>query len=65
MTVSVSLAVLQGSQHAFGIIRAFGTLGFFCAVLGFPWLLAALLPLAVFQTTSLSLPSEPTLSGFA
>ena len=61
MTVSVSLAVLQGSQHAFGIIRAFGTLGFFCAVLGFPWLLAALPPLAVFQTTALSLPSEPQL----
>ena len=61
MTVSVSLAVLQGSQHAFGIIRAFGTLGFFCAVLGFPWLLATLPPLATFQTTSLSLPSEPQL----
>ena len=61
MTVSVSLAVLQGSQHAFGIIRAFGTLGFFCAVLGFPWLLASLPPPAVFQTTHLGLPSEPQL----
>ncbi len=61
MAVSVSLAVLQGSQQALGIVRAFGTLGFFCAVIGFPWLLAAVPPLTVFQATPLSPPSEPQL----
>jgi PPP family 3-phenylpropionic acid transporter len=39
MTVSVSLASLQDNRHAFGLVRVWGTLGFFCCVVGFPFLL--------------------------
>ncbi len=61
MTVSVSLAVLQDSRHAFGVVRAFGTLGFFCLVIGFPWLLDVL-PAATEPPPVLSrIPSEPKL----
>jgi PPP family 3-phenylpropionic acid transporter len=61
MTVSVSLAVLQDSRHAFGVVRAFGTLGFFCMVIGFPWLLD-ILPAGTEPPPILSsIPSEPQL----
>ena len=29
----------DGSEHAFGIMRVWGTVGFFAMVVGFPWLL--------------------------
>ena len=38
MAVSVSLAALRGAgPHAFGFVRAWGTLGYLCLVVGFPW----------------------------
>ena len=40
MTVSVSLAILRDQgPHAFGFVRAWGTVGFFAFVVGFPWIL--------------------------
>lgn len=38
IALSVSLAALQESRHAFGMVRACGTTGFLCLVVGFPWL---------------------------
>jgi len=40
MAISVSLALLGRSGHGFGRVRAWGTLGYGCAVLGFPLLLS-------------------------
>lgn len=42
MALSVSLAVLHGRGHAFGIARATGTVGYLVLVVAFPWLLRAL-----------------------
>ncbi len=40
ITTSVSLAVLAAAgEHAFGYVRAWGTIGYFVIVLIFPWLL--------------------------
>ncbi len=40
MTVSVSLAVLRDAgPHAFGYVRAWGTVGFLLLVVAFPWIL--------------------------
>lgn len=40
ITMSVSLAVLQAAGvHAFGYVRAWGTIGYFVVVVIFPWLL--------------------------
>lgn len=40
MTVSVSLAVLRDAgPHAFGFVRAWGTVGFLLLVVAFPWIL--------------------------
>lgn len=40
MTLSVSLAILRDAgRHAFGHVRAWGTIGFFALVLTFPWIL--------------------------
>ena len=62
MTVSVSLAVLQGSQHAFGIVRAFGTLGFFLCRAGLSVAVGHSPPASYIpDDIVLSLPSEPQL----
>jgi PPP family 3-phenylpropionic acid transporter len=40
ITTSVSLAVLSAAgEHAFGYVRAWGTIGYFIVVMIFPWLL--------------------------
>jgi len=42
MMTSVSLAILRGAgRHAFGRVRAWGSLGYFIVILAFPWALAA------------------------
>ncbi|MEX0801763.1 MAG: MFS transporter [Candidatus Binatia bacterium] len=39
--ISVSLAILRDAgRHAFGHVRAWGTVGFFVLVMGFPWILS-------------------------
>ncbi len=40
ITTSVSLAILSSAgEHAFGYVRAWGTIGYFVVVIIFPWLL--------------------------
>jgi PPP family 3-phenylpropionic acid transporter len=40
ITISVSLAILRDAgDHAFGYVRAWGTIGFFVSVMGFPFML--------------------------
>lgn len=59
ITTSVSLAVLTAAgEHAFGYVRAWGTIGYFVIVLIFPWLLQR------FQGPASAIPahSEPDLS---
>jgi PPP family 3-phenylpropionic acid transporter len=41
MMTSVSLAILRDAgRHAFGHVRAWGTIGYFIVILSFPWMLA-------------------------
>ncbi len=40
ITVSVSLAILRNSgPHAFGLVRVWGTVGYFILIVSFPWIL--------------------------
>ncbi len=59
ITTSVSLAVLNAAgEHAFGYVRAWGTIGYFVVVMIFPWLLQHGQGLASVITTR----SQPDLS---
>lgn len=59
ITTSVSLAVLQAAGlHAFGYVRAWGTVGYFVVVIIFPWLLQHLQGLA----SAIPARSQPDLS---
>ncbi|HXV81535.1 MAG TPA: MFS transporter [Candidatus Binatia bacterium] len=40
ITISVSLAILRDSgPHAFGLVRVWGTVGYFVLIVAFPWIL--------------------------
>ena len=40
ITISVSLAILRDSgPHAFGLVRVWGTVGYFVLIVSFPWIL--------------------------
>jgi len=41
LSLAVSIPALRDHAHAFGIVRALGTVGFGAAMFGFPWLVAA------------------------
>ncbi len=61
LMTSVSLAILRDAgRHAFGRVRAWGTIGYFVLVLVFPWALSTFQS-PLYQTTALPNVSQPGL----